>query len=60
MSKRITKAIAAYHAATTAAAIKHNLAAVKRIGLAGHVTAASLRADAAAELRDAVAVEIER
>jgi hypothetical protein len=58
MPKRsINQAIATYQAATTPAAIRSNLAKLKRIGLAGHVTAASLRADAAAELRDVIAAE---
>jgi hypothetical protein len=58
MSKRtVNRAVRRYQAATTPAAIRSNLAKLKRIGLAGHVTAASLRADAAAELRDAVAAE---
>jgi hypothetical protein len=57
MSKRITKAIATYHAATTPAAVREVLRAAKGLPYRKLITAAGIRADAAAQLRDAVAAE---
>ena len=53
MSKtKVNQAIRRYRAATTPAAITTALQAARRCGLSGLVTAASVRADAAADLRD--------
>jgi hypothetical protein len=59
MTKRsISQAIRRHLVATSPVAVREALRAVRRAGLAGLVTAASIRADAAADLRDAIAAEI--